>query len=667
MQEHPALRLFNPERRDDSVWHGRPMGLHSFGHQQLFDKKRKQAAAADMVDTAATGGLATSCKSAPSFCHCTIRGAIADAINVWVENQELSRDDYERVDSRWYPSHLSGTWQAEELEIKLAVTVMEDDRALIRVDIVNNSSTAFAGRINIQGDEHYVNAIQAWYDFTGTGSAPAPGVGLTTKKLGIGYPPDVFPFFRLLAEDRQVFDWHYANYRFVFALDGDAWSPRNITLDNGYATWLQSKDFKLEPGRSISFNIGFAGEWTGRTEPNPATVEALIDKAKQTVAADFAAELHKNNQFWQDFFRDLPIPSAQWSDEEVDLYYKAWTCVYYNVWPQTDMVMYYPGGATACCNKVCSSTFIYPATWEDSLAAVMLSLCKPDIATQVIASMTDAVEEDGYLAEAPGSTRSTQLACVEPMAAWMVYTQSGDKEYLRRIYEPLRRNLLYRFHFANWRHMSVPSCRNYSYCTISAMYMVKMAEELGLPQEELDKIKKWHSDGLRGVDAFWDDNNGCYRSHIDTNKGTGKMCEGTGGESLIPIFPGLHRPEYQPRIMELIRSQFLNDDDILTRAPKDLKFDDTFPGGNPKTHVFSLKESNLISLLPGMKAADRTTFERVAHGVVRNIAKANDFSECYTLNGECQHNGPGSIFGAFGVIWSILMVDGVVDDLYDLD
>ena len=669
MQTAPYTRLFDPNRMDASVWHGRPFGLHSFGHQQLFTADDTgRPAAADLVDTTTIGESSGDDRNCPSFCHCTVRGSIADAVNVWVENGSLARTDYCRTVSQWFPSHLQGTWEANAIRIDMGVTVLERDRAVIEARIRNRGTSAFAGTLRVQGDENRRNATAAWWDLNGGGEAPAPGVALVNKYIGLGMPPDVFIFFRQLAPDLQRFDWVYAYYRFAFALSGADWTPAQITTEDGYQTWAQSRPVQIDAGEEIKVTIGFAGEWCGRRKPAPDSEHNLIAAARSAAEIAFADAVAEARNFWTDFFASVPQPSDKWDPRTVDLYYKAWTCVYYNIWPASDFMLFSPNQAVLCCNKVSAGTFIYPATWEGSCGALLLSQCRPELAAQLLKSLYEATEEDGFLAEAPGNRRQTQLACIEPFVAWAVYRQLRDKSFLRRIFPALRRNLRYRFHFPNWRHLTAASCRNYTYCAISARYALRIALEIGEPTDVIRELESWVVGGFSAVDAFWDDERGYYRSHLNPNAPLGEQfADGTTGESLIPVFPGMHRPEYGERLLRLIRNHFLTDNDLIRRYPVGLPARGCYPADNASKQLdWTLKESNLTFVLYGIKKLDRDLFQRIVHGTLANIANVNDFRECYTSTGEGKHNGPGSIFGAFATIYSILLADDKIDEVFDV-
>ena len=660
------MKLFDSIRHDLSVWHGKPETQFAFGHQQLFGNSAvNNHIAVNDVDTSVNYSISNENKRSPSYCCGTIRAVVADAINVWCENEQLQRDDFVRDQSNWYPSHLAGRWTGRNIGIEFSVCGQSDNLAVFQVIITNNSVTSFNGNLIFAGDNNVLNCNQSWYQSDSQVTINQDAV-VVDKRIDIGLPPDFFPFYNNLASDRQFFHWFEGHYQLAWAFFQSEFKLEEIKLPNGISTWKRTQKITLNAGESKVFQVGFAGNWLGKTHKR-TKVSSLIKRAQAAQTTDFRLALKNARIEWEDFFARLPVPSDKWSLEEQELYYKAWCTVRYNVWPASDLIMYKTRHRTVSCNRICNGSFVYPATWETSIGALLLGCyVEPGLGEDILESLVDAIEDDGFLGEAPGHHRNTQLVSMEPAVAWLIYKKSGNKEFLKRTFKPLYSNLKYKFNNPNWRHLTGPSVRNYSYATLSAIAMSKISRIIGAPSVMIANIDRYVADGLRAIDAFYDVKKGFYRSHLMLHlPGHGaEFSPGTAAEALIPLFPGLHRPEYRARLLKTIKENFLSPDNLIVRAPHGIEHSGTFTTG-PERSDWSLKESNLVYLLPALRLFDPETHDQIAHAVVKNIIKTNDFYECYTIHGEGKHNGPGSIFGAFGVIWSILSADGQLNDFID--
>jgi len=657
----PYACLFDPAASDSSWWHSEPLGLHSFGHQEYFPlKAKRKAGTGDFVDTAGIEA-ARDGRRAPSFGYGTLVATLADAINVWVEGDGVARGDFERTWHKWWPHQLRGAWKGGDIEIEMGVSMIDGSHARIQVILRNHGKKDFSGTVVLAGDENRSNfSAHAWTRTTSRVALPAAGRVAVEKKFDWGYTIDIFPMHGALPEDNNDFYWVCGWYRLAFAAAGDGWKGQTITLEDGVDSWRMERAIKIPAGGETVLDIGFAGQWCGSTEPKAGTLVALTEKAAKALKADYDETTAAAKDRWTKILEKVPPLQRDWPDEWVRLYYKAWVVCYYNLVAPADMLMHTFEHPSILGNKL-GHSFIYPPTWEQALVALLFTRTDPKLACDLIEGIYGGAEDDGFISEAIGCTRFSHLACVEPFVTWICYRASGDKAFLKRIWKNLRQNLKYRLYHANWRHLTAISCRNYSYAHLSARAALKIAREINRPAEEIEEVESWIEQSHRVVDAYWDRQNRYYRAFIDPN--TQKFSDGTNAETLIPLF-GICRDEYRPRLMELIREHFVTEDGLVPRQPHGIQFADTF-AGSPNTQDFTLKESNWLYLYKAIKDEDRELFERILRGTVANICKANDFFEGYSLNGEGKHNGPGSLFGAFGVIWGLLTAEDQVDELLD--
>ena len=253
---------------------------------------------------------------------------------------------------------------------------------------------------------------------------------------------------------------------------------------------------------------------------------------------------------------------------------------------------------------------------------------------------------------------------MECSAAFLIYKAGKSKAFVRRILEPLLRNLRYKFNNPNWRHLTGPSVRNYAYAVLGAAALRKLAAASGASDSICRELDTLIEDGKRVIDGFYDPKKGCYNSHLilDISGHSSEFSNGTNAEALLPLFPGLHREKYRKKLLKLLRKEFLTDSGLILRAPRSASLQSDRTASRTEPKEWTIKESNLFYLLPALRELDEELADQLARGTVDNIRKAGDFYECYTADGQGKHNGPGGIFGAFAVIWSVLSRDGYLKD-----
>lgn len=677
--------LFSAQSPEQALWHGLPFSLHAFGGLHFVPPASSAVSDVSVVATAGTGEGTAEAEIDeyerrhwprnhwPSLSHSTVYAITYDVLNAWVECDGVGRESFRRTDIRWYPSHLEIVWQARQIELSILVALCGEEEALFRIRVINRGSTACHADIVLRGDVNKLNFNannQSWGKGHGTFRWSEATAVTVEKEIEWGMGLDFFPYFSALKPEDQQFRWKSMYYQMTFALKDEDWRKGEAVSEDGFHTWECRRKVGLKPGGYAEFNVAFVGRWNGGLRPQPGWQEELVKKAKRILKTrSIDGQIQANQDLWRTFFGKVPALRNDWPEDMVRLYYKAWTSVYYNTIPKTDMLLYKSKHRMGVCCKVSPSTMaMCPAAWESSLSALCLSLADPKLACDIIESVYQTTDEDGFVSELLGGWRMTQLAVNEPFTAWVCFKRSGDREFLKRIYPALRKNLFYRAWHPTWKHHGAMMLRNFAYAHISALYAKKIAGILERPADEITRIDEVIDNTRKAVHAYWNEEKGYYRSNfnpVEGGLGGGRFEEGTDAETLIPVFR-VSSEDVSRRLLKTICDEFIGENGIIMRKPKTLlsATSGTWNSGSSQS-TFTMKESNLMFVYKGLKEKDQALFERVVKGTLANIRKVGDFHECYDQCGKGRHNGPGSIFGAFAVIWGMLLYEGQVDDLYE--
>ncbi|MHC4871869.1 MAG: hypothetical protein ACYTFY_08485 [Planctomycetota bacterium] len=678
------MSIFDPDNNnEESLWHGRPYGEHAFGciHHVPTESDGKNI---DIVTTAISSDEKNDSEIDeyeirhwprhhwPAVTHSTIYAVSYDILNCWFENSKITKEDYVRTNINWAPDKLDVTWKAKDISIRIEISQRDCDTAVFRISITNNSRDKVAGSLKLSGDANKFNynaSYQSWGKCH-TDWQWHNNTVVVDKTIEWGMGLDFFPFHTILKPEDSDFDWMPMYYELAMNVEGNNWLKDKYNTYTGFETWLLSQEIELAAAETLTFSIGLAAKWHAGKKPSASYGEGLAAEAENVLnntTLDSAAA--DNRKLWTDFFEKVPALKDDWPEDLVRLYYKAWTSVFFNTIPPADMMFYKSKVNMGVCCKIAPSTMATcPAAWESSLSALCLSLVKPKLACEIIESIYQTTQEDGFISELLGGIRITQLAVNEPFTAWVCYQASKDKNFLERIYPNLLKNLYYRTWHPTWKHHGTMMLRNMSYAHISSKYTKKIAEVLERPADEIQKINKLIDQTEKGVHAFWNEKEGFYNANFNPIEGPltgGKFEEGCDGETLIPVFRTA-RKEVMPQLLDLIEKEFVTKNGTVRRKAKTKsKTKSGTWNAKDEQNTFTLKESNLMFVYKGIKDSDRVLFERIVDGTVKNIRKAGDFFECYDLDGLGRHNGPGSIFGAFAVIWGMLLKEDQVDFLYD--
>ena len=665
MPRSPALEaLFADETHIPMVWHSRPHSVLGLGRLAKVPQETRNSWAND-VDTEAAHMMEEVDRTHwPSLAVSAGATVVLNAINVWVENDTVTRHDFKRTEWHWHPHCLAGTWRAGAMTINLAAAVTRRDAGLLQVRIRNTGTECFEGQLVFEGDQCDYNtrlrfdqkgdARVRWHD----GQAVS-----VQKSPRIRYWPVVQWEGAWKEEDVEFDDFQRAcQFAFAFKLQGGTAEVVASAVD-GLPTWRTSFPVGIDAGGTVATTIGFAGDAIGDAPLEAGAARRAAWRARDIVAtADFSAALDDNRRHWMRFFDRVPVLRSDWPEDFLDAYYRAWATVFFNIAPPFDLGFgYRPEHTLMMCNKVSTSGFTVPASWEASLGALLLCLTHPATSVEIMKSIYDAIQEDGFIAEQIGRMRNTALANVEPFVTWAAYKESGDIDFLRDYFTRIRSNFVYKTFHPCWRHMTVFTCRNMMYNVISGHFFLRICRELNRPAREIRKYERLIRETYKSVNGFWDDDVGAYR--VSWNPATRQYDSTYSADSLIGLFRAA-KPERIGPMLELLRREYLTESGALLYSPGNLSREAKFRKSLKWQHM-ALKPSNFVFLWKGLKDHDPGLFDHVLRGTVANIARAGDFYEEYDVLGRGWNNGPGSLFGAFGVIWGLLVAEGAVDHLFD--
>jgi len=664
--------LFDPDRRDSSIWHARPLGLHAFGLlAPPFERDPTRTLEASDTTAGEDMKSLTRTQRPPALAHGTIQAILPDAIVLWLEGGGITRDDFRRVDWRWWPTHIAGAWEAKGVRISLRVTLIDGDDAVIETSFTNTGPAAFEGDLVIRGDDNYITLCRnAVNRIEGDWSFPSNNSVIVHKHPQPAQEMEYFPYSGVLPDDDPKFEYISTHYDLAFAFDEGAWRHESVAGTGGFKTWQVRQAIKLAPRETRVERIGFAACWSGRSAVPKDKPAELGKRAAAAQRTPFDSVVAESREMWRGLLAKAPVLKRERPPEWTALYYKAWVTVWADLLPPGDLEWFHSTRPIVTCLRIGDTVFSNPASWEGALGALVLSLADPKLGCDCLEAIYDtANDDDGYISETLGGRRGTALACVEPWIAWACYRRSGDKGFLRRIWTRLRKNLAYRLHFPVFKHGTVFNVRNYAYGNISARAAMKIAREIGCPADDVAKVQQMIDESERIVHAFWNEARGCHHASIDPNDRAGgrakALADGTEAATLVALL-GVARPDERKRMADFCRREYLTEGGTIQRYPRSAK---AATGGH-RHHLmqfsdFTVKESEHLAILKGLKDVDRDLFETVARGTIANLAIDGDFWECTGLDGRGKHNGPGSIFGAFAAIWALLLLEDQVDHLYD--
>ncbi len=648
---------------DESIWHARPLGMHSLSKPNGVGK------GADFIGV-------------DYFTYfCGILNLVTLEVSGKAGAKAINPADFALEDWRWFPTHLFGRWRASSVEVDMRVMLTSPDDATLWFTVRNRGKQPFDGEVAVLGDEN-LDTMGDWGKYALSGAFDLMNQGaLTRKTISIGEYSDCFPWVTPVQEKMPLYWKFYHHYtQAAFALHGGAWrmseapcvsrpGRKRVVVDEktgqfrddalcgrAQRRWKGSRPLSLAPGAETEFVVRASFAWTGRKPLSAAAGRKLYARA----AAPFEAwdkALARQRRFWIDQLKRVPRPSPALPPRFARLYYKAWVATFQNLMPP-----FYGGirdyrQPVFSTNKVAPG-FQAPCMWESVIGSFLMGYVSPALAARTLDAIVSCIEEDGVLLEDCGYSRATTLPSILGVVALNLSRQGMDPKWLRKWRKPLMLNWRQQYRYPTWKRFGQPLCRNYFYAYHNGQALLEISRILRRPAKEIQAIADRLRDIRTMVQAYWNEDKGWFRAQINTqvgNCGHFEPVEGTNGELMVGM-RGDVLPEKQRRAMaRMIRQQMLYGRYMVANVPSKAPGLDTGTPGKNAQPTFAIKPANYLYLWPGLRDTDPKLFAKAVDRTLAGVANANEFSENYNLDGQCRHNQPMSFFGMFAVIWSVLL------------
>lgn len=328
-------------------------------------------------------------------------------------------EDYQ---SAWYPYQLTFRIDCPQSGVSLAGRdFFHDENTIIRLVDVETAAGAAA--------------LPAVIEATGTSQGdvrPSPA----------GEP------FSLICFGRKDLHCVIAAVRLV----GSEGTPAPLSVSPAVADGKWSLRIPITADtRRLAFVIAFA---TGAEGANTA-----VERVRAACRGDgLVRSLARRKAAWNAWLSKVPAPE-KFDIEAVDprgvtpeqhrrFYYGAWAFVISNVLPPMPENHYphaqTPAGKPSLWNFGASRATA-SAAWESFFAQQLLAYVMPDTAWDAFEGIMMQVDEKGWLDGECLPSRKAQTA-------WILYSLTGDRERLARVYPPIRRYLLWREQNPRWIH-----------------------------------------------------------------------------------------------------------------------------------------------------------------------------------------------------------------------
>lgn len=401
------------------------------------------------------------------------------------------------------------------------------------------------------------------------------------------------------------------------------------------------------PEANLAVGIGFA-------TANEGSSVTAIRRAKASISnSAWVARREERQKQWNAFLKSVPRPASFEHGAVPDFGVKAhdvWHA-YYDAWvftaatilpvmPETDFQ--YPQFSVG---KPSMWTDGHPkasptASWESLFAMQFYSRIDPRISEAAFRGLLSLVDEKGYLGGESLPSRKAETAMV-------IYSRSGDKQFLRDVYPAIKRYLLWRRDNPRWifKGNSFPSQRDSDF-VVSAIkdmeYMRRIADELGDEAEAELWLRESRQLFSNYLNWFWAKPTSTPVEFYDVV--TRKR---SSGESLW-VATGLC-------LKQLSDSRYV--DGLMRRL--DQHYDKSKPFDGLEMPKYPEMQQVVYGLLDrGM----RRRAERLCSVAIRDVVRSGDFAELYLVNGVDTPEPDGvrpSYFGAGMLIDFVWLKNGV--------
>jgi len=333
---------------------------------------------------------------------------------------------------------------------------------------------------------------------------------------------------------------------------------------------------------------------------------------------------------WDDLLAKIPSLKEKYREHAGyrDLYAKAWVCILQNISDSLVTARKTIKGPTVLVGKVCSTGF-GPAQWETSLAGFLISFIDAELGVRIIESVINSLEIDGFIPEDLVFNRDVKLSSYEPLMLEIIYRRTGRIEFLERNYDNAFKQLVFHIKHTGFYYLEPPRAWSLLHNYSSLLAMGRIAVVLGKSSEEIRQLRDYTAD----VKAML------------TSLLAGKELDAHAYDAICDFWD-----EGQTReALAFIKQHLITPDGLhfLYGSPD---------GKRDKTPVpDSFKMSGyLLFILALEKLNEGELLDQVVAKTFAGLVANGDFWECYYVNGDPWGNGPMSIFGAFGWIWSVM-------------
>jgi hypothetical protein len=414
--------------------------------------------------------------------------------------------------------------------------------------------------------------------------------------------------------------------------------PERINIDaNNYKDginhsnfWLIKKHFSINPITTNEDRLFIGTRWLGPQKPVNRDYQSLKNRLDLYKHKSLVTLENKMLTYWNDLLQKVP-PTKEKYHNQADyqkLYYQAWVCIYQNITNSLVTSRKNIKGPSVSVGKICSSGF-GPAQWETSLGGFLLSFVNPEIGIGVIESVLNSVESDGFIPEDLIFNRDVKLSTYEASMLEYIYNFTQKTEYLERNYENLLKQMIYHIKHPEFYYLTAPS---YPWSLIDSYYgllsLERIAIIIGKSNGEISQIREVTEEISQMISILSKDHE---PKRLAYNQVYGYLDQ-----------------EQVKIAMEFIKNHSVPPAGqyFLYRSPDgkdEKKISDSFKMNGYYYFIQALEkhqEDEFLDLLVAQTFA----------GLIKN----GDFWESYYVNGEAWGNGPMSIFGAFGWIWSVM-------------
>ncbi|HEY3284156.1 MAG TPA: hypothetical protein VGN26_17945, partial [Armatimonadota bacterium] len=403
-------------------------------------------------------------------------------------------------------------------------------------------------------------------------------------------------------------------------------------------TWAAAFE-GLKPGDEVVVSARFSPKASGAPAPPSASPDG------------FRRALRRSEALWNRWLAKVPRP-ADFTLRQVDAkgvtpeairgtYYRAWVFLLGNLLPPM------PENGYRFPQYSCGKPSLWPeghpkasssAQWESMIEMQLMALVDPTSAWDAYEGLMSLVDEQGTLGGEGLPSRHAQTA-------WVLYSLTGDRERLRRVYPAMKRLLLWKAADPRWifKGSTAPGQKDSEFVVHALLdlgYARRITEALGLPAEASlweTKQRALAEDYRRW---FWVEPRGLPYRLYDERSGQRGDRGGSWTLQGLSLPPEILSPSQRDSLLANLRRLWSDIPFLFPNLTKHPTYTLALRGvwryGKPKEAV------------------------AMAETAMRDVVRAGEFAETYTQSVTPRPGGvQPSVFGAALLIDASLWHDGV--------